>query len=168
MCSRALWTFRTPPSQTDTSRNASSDVLAGLTIVATLAHELCWTCDYREDPRCCAADCRCQCPFNRWLSCAYRFDECLRAATSNTGSCIAKCWFCRACPKGHVTTTIKRSWRCLVSLVVYASSIKATSWSLLVSDVANFDGCRCFGTPCLQIVHLETTTVGLAKASCGS
>lgn len=92
-----LWT---PSSQAYTFCNASSDALGGLTIVATLAHELCWTCDYREDPCCCAADCRCQCPFNHWLFCAYRFDECLHAATSNTGSCIAKCYVCRACPEG--------------------------------------------------------------------
>ena len=112
-CSVDLWT---PSSQAYPSCNASRDALGGLTIVATLAHELYWTCDYREDPRCCAADCRCLCPFNRWAMCAYCLYECLRAATSNTGSCIATSCFCRACPYGHVTSTLKCSWRCLVSL----------------------------------------------------
>jgi hypothetical protein len=37
--------------------------LVGLTVMATLAHELLWTCDCLEDPRRCAADSRRQCRF---------------------------------------------------------------------------------------------------------
>jgi hypothetical protein len=44
---------------------ARRDALDGLTVAATLAHELCWTCVCREDPRRCAADFRRLCPFNR-------------------------------------------------------------------------------------------------------
>jgi hypothetical protein len=43
---------------------ARRDALDGLTVAATLAHELCWTCVCREDPRRCAADFRRLCPFN--------------------------------------------------------------------------------------------------------
>ena len=55
--------LRLPSSQADSSCIAWRDALDGLTVVATLAHELFWTCDCLEDPRRCAADSRHQCPF---------------------------------------------------------------------------------------------------------
>jgi hypothetical protein len=47
---------RLPSSQADSPCLARRDALDGLTVVATLAHELFWTCDCLEDPRRRAAD----------------------------------------------------------------------------------------------------------------
>ena len=49
--------------QVDPPCLARRDALDGLTVAATLAHELFWTCDCLEAPRRCAADSRHQCRF---------------------------------------------------------------------------------------------------------
>jgi hypothetical protein len=51
--------------QADSPCLVRRDALDGLTVVATLVHELFWTCDCLEDPRRCAANSRRQCPFIR-------------------------------------------------------------------------------------------------------
>jgi hypothetical protein len=55
--------LRLPSLQVDSPCLARRDALVGSTVVATLAHELFWTCDCLEDPRRCAADSRRQCHF---------------------------------------------------------------------------------------------------------
>ena len=57
--------LRLSSSQADSPCLARRDALDVLTVVATLAHELFWTCDCLEDPRRRAADSRRQRPFNR-------------------------------------------------------------------------------------------------------
>src|SRR5690242_20823991 len=50
--------LRSPSSQADPPRPAWRDALDGSAVAATLAHELSWTRDCLEDPRCRAADSR--------------------------------------------------------------------------------------------------------------
>ena len=57
--------LRLPSSQADSPCLARRDALDVLIVVATLAHEMFWTCDCLEDPRRRAADSWRQCPFNR-------------------------------------------------------------------------------------------------------
>ena len=57
--------LRLPSSQVDPPCLARRDALDGLTVAATLAHELFSTCDCLEAPRRCAADSRRQCPVIR-------------------------------------------------------------------------------------------------------
>lgn len=57
--------LRLPSSQADSPCIARRDALDGLTVAATLVHELFLTCDCLEDPRRCAADSRRQCLFIR-------------------------------------------------------------------------------------------------------
>lgn len=90
-----LWSL---PSQVDSPSAAWSDALGGHTTVATLAHELCWTCDCREDPRPCAADCWRLCPFIHWL---LRLDPiksaCVLLPVILEVAFVTSC-VCRACP----------------------------------------------------------------------
>jgi hypothetical protein len=57
--------LRLPSSQVDSPCKARRDALDGLTVAATLAHELFLTCDCLEGPRRRAADSRRQCRFIR-------------------------------------------------------------------------------------------------------
>ena len=57
--------LRSPSSQADPPRPARRDALDGSIVAATLAHELSWTRDCLEDPRCRAADSRRPCPIAR-------------------------------------------------------------------------------------------------------
>lgn len=98
--SRALWTFgRRPPSRPAVlSAAGCSD---GLTVVATLAHELCWTRVCRQDPRRSAADRRRPRPINRAAVTRRAVDWCLRAATRATGSGASHTAASPRMPPGH-------------------------------------------------------------------
>jgi hypothetical protein len=81
---RALWTFGRCP-QNRTAVLCAAGCLDGLTVVATLAHEMYWTFCCWEAPRRSAADSQCRVPRIAWFhACAYF--ECLRDATRPAGS----------------------------------------------------------------------------------
>ena len=81
---------------------------------ATLAYELCLTCDCREAPRCSAADSRRQCPFSLCGPNARAPYGCLHASTRALGSCIRYMFSTLRTPSWCHASALEHLWRRLV------------------------------------------------------
>lgn len=102
-------------------------------------------------------------------SCGHRIarcvDECLRAATCSTGSCVRNMLPTSSAPFGCGSSAQERLWRCLMMPSAMDGTIKDTSLVLLVVDAADAEGRRALPTVPKILVRSGKTTASPVDAT---